>query len=238
MSEIYFNNKSSKECKLLIENIIDLPTSSTKYNTVDIPGSNNGSLNIYNGLEDIQLSFDFVFKSRENFIISKSRIVSWLKSKISKELRYSLHKGIYYIVKKVDIGEFKTTFKLVRRFTVKFTCCPIVFLDEGKEVITFNKSITLYNGKSTCNTEPQLNIFGSGDITIKINNQQLILKDIENNIIVDSFSKDCYKISNNKIIHSNNKMYSDFPILEVGENNISYSGNVRKIELIPRWCCI
>ena len=33
----------------------------------------------------------------------------------------------------------------------------------------------------------------------------------------------------------NNKMYSDFPILEEGENNISWSGNVTQIEIIPRW---
>lgn len=238
MSEIYFNGQSSNDFGLLIENIIDAPTTSIKYNSIDIPGSKNGSVNLNEGLNDIELSFNFVFKIKEDFIIRKSMIVKWLKSQVSQELRYSLHKGVYYLVKKIEIGEFKTTSRIVRRFTVKFTCYPIIFLEEGKEILTLIKSTVLCNIKSTYQSEPKIIIYGNGDINLNINNQSLVLKGIEGNIIVDSFLKDCYKIVNNKMIHLNNKMYSEFPILETGENIISWKGSVSQIDIIPRWCCI
>ncbi|QDY17535.1 phage tail protein [Clostridium botulinum] len=32
-------------------------------------------------------------------------------------------------------------------------------------------------------------------------------------------------------------MYGEFPIFQVGENKISWTGNVSKIEITPRWRC-
>ena len=47
-----------------------------------------------------------------------------------------------------------------------------------------------------------------------------------------------YKKINGDIVLLNNKMYSDFPILESGENQISFEGNVSKIEITPRWAVL
>lgn len=33
----------------------------------------------------------------------------------------------------------------------------------------------------------------------------------------------------------NNKMSGEFPVLELGENNISWVGNVSKLEIQPNW---
>lgn len=39
--------------------------------------------------------------------------------------------------------------------------------------------------------------------------------------------------SNNQPL--NNKMTGDFPILKTGENNISWTGNITKAEIIGNW---
>ena len=83
-----------------------------------------------------------------------------------------------------------------------------------------------------------MKIYGSGDIAININSQTLILKGINSYIEVDSKIKNCFKNVNGVITNCNNQMYSTFPILEVGENNISWAGAVTKIEIMPRWCCL
>lgn len=50
-------------------------------------------------------------------------------------------------------------------------------------------------------------------------------------VTVDSPIKNCYK--NTELW--NNKMQGEFPVLSVGDNQISWAGNIEKIEIIPNW---
>lgn len=239
MSSIFLNNKDSfKDFKLLIESIPEFPTTKNKTDEINIPGSNNGSLHIITGKEGINIPINFVFKcSDDEFFIKKIQIVKWLYENSSDKLIYSLNKEGYYKVKEIELDKFKTTSRIVRRFTVSFTLFPYMYLHEGDEIIEIYNSVSIFNNKSTCITEPRFKIYGSGDIQVNINSQTLILKGIEDNIIVDSFEKNCYKVVDGNKEYLNDKMYSKFPYLNVGDNSISFSGNISKIELTPRWCC-
>lgn len=239
MSSIFYNNLDSfNTFGLKIENIPQMPATNAKYETKDIPGGDNGSLNIFNGYDDNSIPFNFVFEAGEEFYIKKANIIAWLNSKINSELKYSLNKSMYYIVKKVEISDFKTTSKIVRRFTAKFTVEPASYLIEGIDIVNLSTPTILFDDRATYKSQPYIKIYGSGDITININNQYLILKGVTDYIEVDSKLKNCYKNLNGVITNCNNQMYSIFPVLEVGENNISWAGNISKIEIVPRWCCL
>lgn len=239
MSSIFYNNLDSfNSFGLIIENIPQFPSVNKKYEPIDIPGGENGSLNIFNGYSDIVIPFNFAFFANdEEFQIKKRKIISWLNSSVSTELKYSLNKDVYYVVKKVEISEFKTEARIGRRFTTTFTFEPLSYLLEGKEIRDIFTPTTLFNDRATHDSPLYMKIYGTGDITININSQTLILKGVNEFIEVDSKIKNCFKTVNGVITNCNNQMYSTFPVLEVGENNISWIGNVSKIELIPRWCC-
>lgn len=239
MSSIFYNNLDSfNTFGLKIENIPQMPATNAKYETKDIPGGDNGSLNIFNGYDDNPIPFNFVFKAGEDFNIKKSKIIAWLNSKINTEMTYSLNKSFYYLVKKVEISDFKTTSKIVRRFTAKIIVEPLSYLIDGKEVILLTAPTILYNDRATYMSPLYMKIYGNGDITVKINEQSLILKGVNEYIEVDSKLRNCYKNVNGVITNCNNQMYSTFPTLDVGENNISWAGNISKIEIVPRWCCL
>ena len=69
------------------------------------------------------------------------------------------------------------------------------------------------------------------DITLRVNSQKISLKEITDKIIIDSEMKNAY----NNSISLNYKMSGDFPILSLGENNISWIGDVKKVEITPNW---
>ena len=46
---------------------------------------------------------------------------------------------------------------------------------------------------------------------------------------------ECYKKVNGIVTYQNDKMYSDFPILQEGTNEISWVGNVTRLEITPNW---
>lgn len=238
MSSIFMNNKfSDKDFGLIIENIPKFPVAANKYDEIDIPGSKNGSVHIITGKENMKIQINFVFKCKDDvFFLKKAKIISWIQNRSSNKLIYSLNKLGYFLIKEVNISEFVTTSKIVRRFTVEFTLYPYCYINSGEEEIEINTITKIYNNSSTCITEPRITIYGTGDMTVNINGRQLILKGVdESPIVVDSFENDCYKLRNPSI-KMNNKMYSKFPYLDVGENIISFSNNVNKIGIIPRWC--
>lgn len=233
MSYILFNNKSSDEFTLKIENIPSFPSANAEYENINLDGR-DGTLNIFKGYKDVQITFNFVFKAKENFESTKASIVAWLNSKINSELIYSKNQNTIYKVKRVEIGEFITTSKIIRRFTVNFIIHPICYIN-NKEILIITKPTTIFN-YGFKESKPYIHVWGSGDITIYINNRTLVLKNVENEIEIDSEIMNCYKKIHDVAVNTNDKMYSPFPIISTGENTISWTGNVTKIEIEGRWC--
>ena len=72
-----------------------------------------------------------------------------------------------------------------------------------------------------------IKVYGSGDIKLKINGDEVAVKKVDGYVTVDSVLKDCYKDD----VLKNGDMIGEFPILRVGENTIGFSGNVSKVEV-------
>ena len=96
------------------------------------------------------------------------------------------------------------------------------------------KNTEIYN-KGTEKSEPIITVYGSGDITLGINDIEYILEGVEDYITIDSSNMEVYKDSME--LNSQNDKYKsrDFPIFNIGFNSISFSGNVSKIEIEPEW---
>lgn len=76
-------------------------------------------------------------------------------------------------------------------------------------------------------------IYGSGNVTLYINNRAHGFKNIDGYIEVDSENMNAYK---GDTLQNNKMLVGAFPKLAAGDNNISWAGNVTKIEIVPRWC--
>lgn len=58
---------------------------------------------------------------------------------------------------------------------------------------------------------------------------------IDEYLEIDSELMNCFKNTDLK-----DDMVADegFPVLKPGENLIACTGNVRRLEIVPRWCCL
>lgn len=99
---------------------------------------------------------------------------------------------------------------------------------QANEPILINhvRDFIIYNN-GTIEAKPILKLYGSGDITITINNNNVTIKNLDEYVIIDSEMMNCYKGTELR----NNKMIGDFPILKVGENKFSYIGNLTAFEI-------
>jgi len=114
-------------------------------------------------------------------------------------------------------------------FIVQFECQPHKYSLEDS-LITLTSAGTLYNIGSTI-SKPIIKVFGTGSITLTINSLNVVLTNVSEYVIIDSVCEDAYKGTDYK----NSDMKGLPPIFEVGQNTISWSGTVTKLEITPNW---
>lgn len=111
--------------------------------------------------------------------------------------------------------------------TIKFDCEPFRYLVEGKrEKQIVNGAIERNIGNYEA--EPIYRIVGDGDITVKVNDESFQIVGLSGEITIVTEIQDVL----NK---QGNKMRGRFATLKVGNNVISWAGNVSAFYLTPNW---
>lgn len=184
------------------------------------------------------------------YLATTEREVQWLEDIITEALdtrgQYVDFIPFYdegYAYKVVVINEPKFEGRrgtqLAIPFSFDLSVAPFKEKLLGREPIEITK-----NGFEIINHErypsyPYLKILGSGNITLKINDRITSLKDVVDFIEIDSDPDvmEVFKETSGQLINENKKMGSSqpFPYLDANQNVISWSGNVSKIILEPRW---
>lgn len=213
---------------LVVKKRPNIPTPERVINTIHIQGRNGELTEDQGTYRDITISIEFFFKDYNNFNKKCRCIKAWLLNVTDKTLFFSDDNDIFYIVKSVNFADIERSMKTMGRFNVDFICAPFEYLRDDN--INIDTPTNIYN-PGTFYSEPQLKIYGTGDITLRINDKNIILKGISNYIILETEIQEAYIEGASQ----NNKMTGEFPIFEVGDNNISWTGNISKIEIIPRW---
>lgn len=120
-------------------------------------------------------------------------------------------------------------FYIAPNATLNFTC------DATLSKYNAN-SITIINSGNYF-SKPTITIYGSGNINLNINQNQIFIIQLGNDeyITIDAEAMEAYKGTalKNRLVTGN---YEDF-VLNVGENSISWSGDVNKVEIenYSRW---
>ena len=138
------------------------------------------------------------------------------------------------IIEKIDyerLIRFKTA-------VVKFYTQPYKYLKDEKSISLEinNESSLKVNNVGLEKSKPKITLEGTGTIEIALNGSNLFkytFPENETKVVVDSLEEEAY-LDN---VLKNRNMLGTFPILEVGENTISWYGSLSKITIEPksRW---
>ncbi|WP_294344151.1 distal tail protein Dit [uncultured Clostridium sp.] len=229
MYDIIINNVFATQHNLHIVNRVNIPVSQKEIETISIAGR-NGTLTKELGFLDRSITVNFNFKTRNrNDNMSKKirNITSLLLN--AKKISFTDDKEVYYKVKAVSVSDIERTLRMLGSFSVTFTVDPFAYYNLHSK-ITIASHSKIYN-IGTYESEPYIKVFGSGNVTLNINNKELTLKDVNEYIEIDSELKETLKDN----VSKNDKKVGEYPKFLIGENTISWSGNITKIEIEPRW---
>ncbi|MDK0941216.1 phage tail family protein [Clostridium perfringens] len=183
--------------------------------------------------EDLGGRKDIIIPVECNFISDNPkevfrRVKHWLNNIEDNKLIFTDDPGWFYKVVNVEIGQMEVKFKRKGEFTINFTCRGWQYSLDGDEFLEIENNTMLYNEYDLA--KPELYIEGNGEITITINNNKFKVM-VKDYLYIDSELEIAYREKTDCL----NIDDGDYPILEYGENNISFTGNVNKVEIKPRW---
>ncbi|MBW8382900.1 MAG: phage tail family protein [Youngiibacter sp.] len=154
-------------------------------------------------------------------------IKNWLTGE--GDLTLSSEPDVFYKARVFGQINFERLVNL-RQASTKFRCQPFGYLYSGLTPVTMNQAGTLTN-IGTAMSEPVIKVNGSGNIILTVNSKNIILSGVDGYVTLNSEIQECYK----DLVSKNSSMQGEFPIFEVGTNNISWTGTVTSLEITPNW---
>ena len=120
-----------------------------------------------------------------------------------------------------------------QKFELSFDCEPFRYLYPAAEAIVLTEPGVIEN-PGTAPAQPRLMIEGSGSFVVTVNGCMMEFEGVEGGIVVDCGQMDCLSLDGAQLLNGCVGM-AEFPVLRPGQNSVSWTGNVEKITVEPRW---
>lgn len=202
------------------------------YNSIAVPGRNGALLGSEHRLENIELTYPaFVYV---DFSENMGRLRSALLSRIGyQKLSDSYHPDEYRMaVYKGGLSAEPIPGNHAGWFDLEFECKPQRWLQEGDRTSEISNGAFLLNPTSF-EALPRIRAYGYG--TVVVGSITVTIAQHSNPYIdIDCDMMDCFcgtTNCNSLVSFSGN----DFPTLPAGKTGITYSGNITKVEITPRY---
>ena len=138
------------------------------------------------------------------------------------------------IIDKIDYEKLLRFKKAV----VKFYTQPYKYLKDEPEIDLNIESETsvIVNNQGLEESKPIIKLYGSGEVEIRVNNIAVfdyIFPENETEVTIDSIEEEAYHNG----VYKNRNMTGEFPVFNLGENEVSWSGTLTRIKIQPksRW---
>lgn len=231
-----FGGKNSfDDYNILISQRPSLPSARRRVNYIDIPGRDSSFRYDEGTYEDITIAVECSIKD-DNIPNKLDEIKAWLFSAGEGELIFSFQSDKKYKAQVVNSIDFKQVYNITSSFVIIFNCRPFKYSVSSSSItITSGGGITIVN-EGTLISKPIIKAYCTGDGSFKINNREVLLSSVNvQSITLDSELEEAYYIDSETMINANNIITGEFPILDIGNNNITFAGGVNKLEITPNW---
>lgn len=224
VTSIFFNNLDSyKDLRLTISDMAYIPVANEEIE------ESNGYIIKTGKYPNIELPVTFRTKRLDGLLHYQDKIVNWLNNVKDNRLRFSFSPKKYYIVKNVIINNISRDFHAYGTISVTFILEPFKYKLYEHPITLTNPQKINYDG--TVNGEPNFKIYGNGNIQLSINSETVQINNVDGYVELDTKYMLC--LNQNKTSKSRD-MVGGFPVLSIGINVISWSGNVNRIEMLKR----
>ena len=235
MGFLVWNGRISTDYRVQVERYPNQPGPARRYEVIQVPGRNGDLLIDQGAYDNVMQSYEIFFGFRGGNTPTLARAVrDWLLRPIGyQRLEDSYDPNFYRLAYYSGTVEIENIMNMFGRCTLNFSCKPQRWAKDGEFPSSYTEACTLYNPYFPA--LPLIQVNGNGAGVLSVGNYSVEFSDIDGTIMLDSDLQDAYQGTQNK---NNTIVTSAFPVLEPGENSISWSGGITGIEITPRWWTI
>ena len=243
MTFFTYNGRSSADFGLHIEkkDVFSAPEYDAEF--ISIPGRSGDIINPNRRFANIKVTYT-VFLARKNTAALASvlrDIKGWLYSEPDRYHEITDSYDAEYFRYGVISGNLDIEEQLnkVGSFTVTFNCKPYKYSFAGQQTVSVDASELTITNPTAFESKPYIKLYGSGAVALNISSNgstnSWTISAIDEYIEIDSELMNCFK---GTVLKNDTVTGDGFPMLKPGTTTVACAGNVQRIEVIPRWCCL
>lgn len=216
-----WNGVNSLEKNIIVNELPPISRANKRIEEQEIPGR-SGKLYIDDNTYD---TFVYQIKCTLGPNANVRNISNWLNG--LGKLILSLEPDKFYegiIKNQID---FSKVLHVFYEFPIEIELQPFAYSIEEIEHNISKQTEEIYITQSTAEIKPYYKIYGSGEVTLTINNKSQIIKNIEDYIELDAKIEEAYKENENL----NSSVAGEFLSLIPGKNTITWTGDVVNIKI-------
>ena len=243
MTSFTYNGQSSADFGLHIQskNVFSAPEYDAEFTSV--PGRSGDIINSNRRFANVKVTYT-VFLARKNTAALAAvlrDIKGWLYAEPERyhELTDSYDAEYFRYGVISDSLDIEEQLNKVGSFTVTFNCKPYKYSYAGQQTVAADDSTLTVSNPTASESKPYIKLYGSGMVTLNASSgdstSSWTISAIDEYIEIDSELMNCFK---GTVLKNDTVTGDGFPLLQSGVSTIACVGDVTRIEIIPRWCCL
>jgi len=232
-----FNGQNSSNFGICVESTPSLDRPERQHNVYNVPGRNGAIIEQLDTFNNVNREYKVWAANDYYNSVDKdyNAISEWLyNSNGYCRLEDDFEPDIFRLAYFVGPFDVENMLNMYGRTKLTFVCRPERFYKTGEKTIEVADGDYILN-KTAFTSRPLIKITGSGDCSIAIGNNIMYISSLQDYIYIDCDTMDAYRQSAE---NKNNTISGDFPNIAPGRQLIRLTGNITKVEIVPRWYTI
>lgn len=227
---ITFNGVNSDTIDLYVESYPERVIPARRVSVYEVSGRNGDIISTEDSYRNVAQIYSVFCK---DVPVSTANLSAWLyPAKGYLRLEDSYNVGFFRLAYVSNGTAFENTFNRFGRGELEFTCKPQRWLSSG------HNEIILANGDAVTNpyifeAKPYFVVQGTGGGILNVGDVPIEIKDGFNGTI----NIDCETMNawSGVVLMNNLINCKDFPTLKLGATEITWTGNITAVKIVPRW---
>lgn len=234
MGVIWFNGASSQALSILVEHPPDYEYPKKDLEIVHVPGRNGDVVLDKGSWQNVDRAYKIAAVGPEGgFAAIAVKVSKWLHGAPGyARLEDSYEPDFFRMAFYQEDNTITNLLSTAGRATVKFNCKPQRFLKSGETAVPFEAAGILSNPTAFA-ALPVVTVSGEGDGAVQIGDRAVQIAGMTDSLVLDSVLQDAYRDTEN--LNPLISLPDGFPRLLPGDNDISFTGGITGLSVVPNW---
>lgn len=230
MGIIIWNKISSLEVGLRTSGLPAYDIAEYDIESTSVPGRNGDIIIDNDRYKNVHPTYSIAIDSRDKeFTETMASFSAWIHSTHEyARLEDSANPDTYRMGVPQGAIQVENLLRTFGKASLSFNCKPQRYLKSGEIPVILTANGIINNPKPFI-ALPVITVYGTGSGVLTVGDTSISISDIGGYVTLDSENQECYHVTTPR----DGTISGSFPELKYGNNNITISGGITSIEVIP-----